>query len=138
MPNLDHSAQVTGVVLLLIFAPGVIIALVAIWTSYRARIRGIDTLKIYAERGQEPPASLLEAIRPGVPPAPRRQTRGELLSQLAFSVVMAVGAAGLAWWWSSDQHPGHGFLILAIVTAVVFAGIAASMLVAALTARNGD
>jgi apolipoprotein N-acyltransferase len=137
MPYLDHSAQVTGVVLLVIFLPGLIVGLFAIWTSYKARMKGIDALRIYAEKGQEPPASLLEAIRPAAPPQPRRQTRAEAISGLAFAVVMAAGAAGFAW-WASEHHGDSGLPMLAGVVAIVFAAIALAQLAAALTARNGD
>jgi hypothetical protein len=130
MPYLDHSAQV----LLVLFLPGIILGLFATWTSYRTRSRGMDALKAYAERGEEPPASLLEAIRPSATPQPRRQSRGEALSHGAFSVVMAAGSAGLAWWWS--QSGAGGLAPLAVVTAVVFAAISLSMLVAALSATR--
>jgi hypothetical protein len=140
MPYLDHSAQITAVVLFLIFVPGLILALAGIWASYRTRLKGIDALKAYAERGQEPPAALLEALRPVVPPSPipRRQTRGELLSQFAFAIVMSLGAAGLAWWCGPEHHGSPGLALGAVIAAIVFAGIAASMLVGALTTRDGD
>jgi hypothetical protein len=138
MPYLDHSAQVTGVVLLMFFLPGLIIAVAAIWTSARARITGIDALKVYAERGQEPPASLLKAIRPGVP-APPRPLRGELLSQFAASIALGAGAAGFAWWrWSVQDGRSDPMMIVAIILVIVSIGAAAFQLVAALTTRDGD
>ena len=107
--------------------------LFAMWMSYRTRIRGIDALRSYADRGQEPPAALLDTFRPGLPAPPRRQTRGEALSQAAFGVVMSAGAAGFAWW--SQLHGGGPIMLGAILGAIVFAGIAVAMLVTAITAR---
>ena len=143
MPYLDHSAQVTGVVLLMIFLPGMVFGLAAIWTSYKTRMKGIDALRIYAERGEEPPASVLEALRPSPPagalPPPRRPSRGEYLSQFATSVVLGVGSAGFAWWrWSLTQGRGDWMMLIAIVLVIVSFGAAASQLVGALTARDGD
>ena len=127
MPYLDHSAQV----LLVLMLPGVIIGLGASWMSYRTRVKGIDALKLYAEQCREPPASLMEALRPCPAAAPRLPTRGEQLSQFTFSLVLGLGAAGFAWWRYQLGDTGL-VMLLAVVCAVVFAGIAASFLAAML------
>jgi hypothetical protein len=144
MPNLDHSTQVTFVVLLIVFSTGIIIALGVTWMQQRSKNRAIDLLRVYAEKGQEPPAGVLDAVHrvnwpPGVaaPPPPRPATRGEHLSHVAGSVVLSAGAAGIAWWRAQIGDMG-AWMIVAVIAAIFFAGSAAARLVAALTTRDGD
>jgi hypothetical protein len=145
MPYLDHSAQVVLVVVpfALLFTAAIVITV--LWASFQARFKSIDVLKAYAERGEEPPASVLEAVerinRPGVPLKP--PTRGEHLTHLAGSIVLAIGLAGAAWWLSPmNASPsvlggwGRPSMILAALGAIFFAGSAAARLVAALVTRD--
>jgi hypothetical protein len=138
MPYLDHSAQVTAVVVpfALLFTAAIVIAV--LWMPFKARLTAIEVLKTYAEKGEEPPASVLEAVeRMNAPIAPPRPTRGEHLSHVAGSVVLASGAAGLAW-WRELEHGGPDLVVIAAaIVAIFFAGAAAARLVAALTTRNG-
>ena len=75
--------------LCLVFGTGITIPVSIAWLEHRTRKRGLDTLRIYAERGEEPPASVIEAVTKvtnvwgnqphpwGNPPDPRPpQTRG--------------------------------------------------------------
>jgi hypothetical protein len=127
----------------MVFCTGIIITVGVVWLQNRTKMRAIELLKIYAEKGQEPPASVLEAVHkvnwpPGVasPPPPRPPTRGDHLSHVAGSVVLSAGAAGIAWWRYQTGEPG-ALMVLAIIAAVFFAGAAAARLVAALTTRDG-
>ena len=47
------------------------------WVEYRSRSKALDVLRVYAEKGQEPPTSVIAAIsavalvdKPGLPPVP--------------------------------------------------------------------
>jgi hypothetical protein len=143
MPPLDPGMINTIIVLVLVFGAGIVIPVGIVWIQSRTKLKAIEILKIYAEKGQEPPASVLDAVHrvnwpPGVPAPlpPRPPTRGEHLSHVAGSVVLATGAAGVAWW--RNQLGDHGALmIVMIIIAVFFAGAAAARLVAALTTRDG-
>src|SRR5262245_58843709 len=93
------------IVLFLIFGSGIAIPVSIAWLEHRTRTRGLNTLRIYAERGDEPPASVIEAVKTvtnvyGRPPHARaaRQTRGNHLAHAAASTVIAAGLAGLVWW----------------------------------------
>jgi hypothetical protein len=137
---MDRSAQV----MLAIMVPSLMltaaIVVTVLWMSFQARLRSIDVLKAYAERGEEPPAQVLDAVerinRPGAPLKP--PTRGDHLTHLAGSVVLAVGLAGVAWWLAPSPAGGWGrlFVILAVLGAVFFAGSAAARLTAALVTRD--
>lgn len=141
---MDHSAQVTGVVLAIVFVSGIIITLGVTWLQQRSKIKAIEVLKTYAERGEEPPAAVMDAVTrinwpPGMPAPqpPRRPTRGEHLSHVAASTVLALGGAGVAWWRATaGRGAPEPLLVIAIIVAVFFAGAAAARLVAALT--TGD
>ena len=127
-------------VLVIVFSTATVIALGSIWLTHRARIKTIEVLKIYAEKGQEPPAGVLEAIayRAGVPPQPRQPTRGDHLSHVAGSVGLAIGAAGVAWWRAPEPHANPSpLMVFAVIVAIFFTAAAAARLAAALTTRDG-
>jgi hypothetical protein len=124
-------------VLSLVFGAGVVIAVGVVWHEHRTRTRALDVLRIYAERGEEPPASVIQAVM-GVsrggridPPARRSPTRASHLSHAAPNAVFAAGLAALAWWRmpeSGDLDTGGGIAILA---ALFFAASMVARLVLA-------
>ena len=135
-------------VLLIVFTAGTIIPITITWLQQRTKTKAIEILKIYAERGQEPPASVLETVNrlnwpfpPNAAPPPkpmRDQSRGEHLSHVAGSVCLAGGSAIVLWWLASDPHPRLEWLMItAIFTTIFFSASAAARLVAALTAGDG-
>lgn len=145
MTQLDHSTQVTTIVLLIVFTSGIIITLGIVGMQLFARLKAIEVLRTYAEKGQEPPPGLAEAVHqigkpppPAVPP-PRRVPRDEHLAHFAGSIVIAIGAAGVAWWRGAAQHGGQpeGLMVFAIIVAIFFAASAAARLVGVITTRDG-
>jgi hypothetical protein len=116
------------------------------WVEYRERTTALDVLRVYAEKGQEPPASVTAAITavasPGAPftnaaPGPPfpffRPTREHHMSHLAGSLVCSLGAAAIAWWrWPADGEPGT-LVMWAVVIAIFYAGSVAARLVGVLT-----
>ena len=121
-------------------------ALLATRMSTKRREKAAEILRIYAERGEAPPQSVIDGLAtlrgsdPNVfskPPKP--ETRGRHFSEVASCTVIAIGAAGIAWWRAPE--PGHnpgGLMILAIVAALIFAAGAVWHLVTALQIRNGQ
>ena len=119
------------------------------WTEYRERTKALDVLRVYAEKGQEPPASVTAAITAvasasspftNAAPAPPfpfpSPTREKHLSHVAGSVVCGLGAAAIAWWrWPADGEPGP-VVMWAIVIAIFFAGSVAARLVGVFTAPS--
>ena len=55
-----NVVQIT--VLCLVFGAGAVISVSIVWMEYRRRTRALDVLRAYAERGEEPPASVIEAL----------------------------------------------------------------------------
>ena len=118
------------------------------WVEHHSRNQMLDLLRIYAEKGQEPPASVTSAFgavaSSGAPfahaapvPAFSRPTREKHLAHLAGSVVCGLGAAAIAWWRMKDGGEPEPVVILALVFAVFFAGSAAARLVGVFTTPSG-
>jgi hypothetical protein len=137
---MDQAAQITGVACAAVFTFVTILTVSSLWMQHQAKIKAIDMLRPYAERGEEPPASLLETVerlnRPGGPPPPE-PTRAQQFARFAGSVVLSIGAGVIVWWRLPFQHgPPGPLMIAAVVAAIFFAGAAAAQLVAALTTRD--
>jgi hypothetical protein len=147
--NVAQNVFLPIAILLIVFTAGTIIPIGITWLQQRTKTKAIEVLKIYAEKGQEPPASVLEAVNrinwpfpPGAaPPAPRpwsEMSRSEHLSHLAGSWGLAVGSGLVIWWLTSSPQPRlEWLLITAIFTAVFFTAAGAARLVAALAAKDG-
>jgi hypothetical protein len=115
----------TAFILSLVFGAGTTITVIVVWLQTRARTRGLDVLRIYAERGEEPPASVLKALASvsgvGALEAPvSAPTRGAHLAHAASNLVMA---AGLAWlvWWRMPESGEPGALVIVIIAVIFFA-----------------
>jgi hypothetical protein len=146
MAHADQNTLMTTIVLLIVFSSGIIITLGIVGMQLLARLKAIEVLKTYAEKGEEPPPGLAEAVHqigkppaPAAPPVPRYVPRAEHLAHFAANIVLAIGAAGVAWWRGAAQHggPPEGLMVFAIIVAIFFAGSAAARLVGVLTTRDG-
>jgi len=98
-------------------------------------------LRVYAERNEEPPASVTQALTgfgPHIPQAPPKPpaTRGHHLAHVAANVVFALGAIGIVWWKDPDPGNPGGFVIFVILAGLFFAAGAAARLVGAIYARE--
>jgi hypothetical protein len=124
------------IVVSLIFGGGISIPVLIAWFEHRTRRKGLETLRVYAERGEEPPASVIQAVTAvtnvfGRPPQlpPRPQTRGNHLAHAAASTVIAAGLAGLVWWRVSAYGEKGVGIVIGILVALFFAGSVAARLV---------
>jgi hypothetical protein len=140
----QHQVQMFFVIFGPIFAFALILFVTIAWLQNLPKMKMIAILKTYAEKGEEPPAGVLEAMGnirgPSAPPQPpRKQTRADHLAHFAGSLGLALGAGFvIAWRWPLDsQHPGK-LLVVAICVAVFFTASAAARLVGALTTHDGD
>jgi hypothetical protein len=137
--HMDSAAQVLIAIMVPACVLVSVIVTVTLWMPHSAKLKTIEVLKAYAEKGEEPPASVLETVaRINGPVLPKAApaSRGEHLSHVAGSMVLAAGAAGLAWWRLSVGDEGSPLPILAIMVAIFFAGSAAARLVAAVTTHD--
>ena len=120
------------------------------WIEYQSRSQALDVLRAYAEKGQEPPASVTSALgaiastgapfthtAPALPGAFARPTREKHLAHLAGNVVCGLGAAGIAWWRMPDDGEPGALVMWAVVVAIFFAGAAAARLVGVFTTPSG-
>jgi hypothetical protein len=136
--------SVTAVfVVLLIFGTGIAVAVSIAWFDHRTRTRALDVLRVYAERGEEPPPSVTQALTwvSGWPRAVdvsdtrdrlgRPRTRGGFLAHAAANTIFAAGFAGLAWWLVSASGEASTGVIIAILVALFFAASVAAQLVGA-------
>jgi len=123
--------------LCLVFGTGITIPVTFLWFDHRTRKRGLDTLRIYAERGEEPPASVIEAVTKvtnpwgnSSPPRPLTSpTRANHLAHAAASTVIAIGLAGLVWWRVSAYGEKGTGIVIGCLAALFFAGSVAARLV---------
>jgi len=125
----------------------VIPAVYRTWVEYRSRIKALDVLRVYAEKGQEPPASVMGAIaaasidRAAAAPVPAgpfsRPTRENHMAHVAGSLVCGLGAVGIAWWRMPDDGEPGPLVIWAVVAAIFFAGGVAARLVGVFTTPSG-
>jgi len=125
------------IVLTIIFGTGIVIAVSIAWLEHRTRVKALDVLKAYAQRGEEPPASIVEAVaavssgqrisaRPGPVPIP---TRTEQIGVFAAMVVAALGSAGIVWWRILHEGEPGALAILAAFATVFFSMASAARLV---------
>jgi hypothetical protein len=130
-------------VVALVFGTGIAIAVSIAWFDHRTRTRALDVLRVYAERGEDPPASVLQALTavsgwPRAAPVPdtrdrlgRPRTRGSFFAHAAANTVFAAGFSSLAWWRVSATGEAGGGVIAAILIALFFAASVAAQLVSA-------
>jgi hypothetical protein len=131
------------IVLSLVFGTGITIPVSIAWFDHRTRTRALDVLRVYAERGEEPPPSVLQALTwvsgwPRKVDAPdnrdrigRPRTRGGFLAHAAANAIFAAGLSALAWWRISPSGEAGTGEIVAILAALFFAASVAAQLVGA-------
>src|SRR5262245_40826097 len=130
-----HIAQI--IVVCLVMGTGITIPVLIAWFEHRTRRTGLDTLRIYAERNEEPPASVIEAVTKvtnvyghNAPKLPARsQTRENHLAHAAASTVIAAGLAWLVWWRVSAYDEKGAWIVIGLLAALFFAGSVAARLV---------
>ena len=136
----DPQLVRTIIVMSLVLGTGIIIVLAISWAEYRKHLRSLDILRVYAERREEPPASVVEALTAlsGRPPyAPRwPRPRSWHLSHIAANAVFTVGFAGVAWWHLGETGEAGKLVIVCIFAALFFAAAIAAQLVGAYYARE--
>lgn len=130
------SHIITITILCLVCVTGITIPVSIAWLEHRTRTKGLETLRIYAERGEEPPASVIEALTNvtnvyGRPSQSRRtpQTRGSHLAYAAANTVAALGLAGLVWWRVSEYGEKGTGIVVGILFALFNACSLAAQLV---------
>jgi hypothetical protein len=115
------------------------------WFEHRTRTRALDVLRIYAERGEEPPSSVLQALASASASGwarkddtadnrdriGRPRTRGGFLAHAAANTVFAVGFFGFAWWRYADLGEASTGVMVSIFLGLFNAASVAAQLVGA-------
>ena len=116
---------------------GMGIGALAVWGDFSRQKRALEVLKVYAEKGTEPPASVLDVLNRASTVGRRRGDNP--WSRMTFFLVMSVGFGALAFWSAHGDPSRSGAFIsgFGIISFAMFA-LAASALVAALTANRAD
>ena len=130
------------IVLVVVFGTGITIAVSISWFDHRTRTRALDVLRVYAERGEEPPASVLQALT-WVSGWPRKAPPDDATARPAPHAWRLPRARGgqhdlrrrivrlrLVAPLSDRVRPGTG-VIVAILVALFFAASVAAQLVGA-------
>lgn len=102
-----------------------------IWTGHRTQLRALDLLRTYADKGEDPPAAVLEAAfrgsTGGAKPAPQRSGRAEQMERFVWAVACAAAAAAVAWWRSAAGGPQWVVYAAGVAAAVLGAGALARL-----------
>jgi hypothetical protein len=109
--------------------------------GHQARMKALDILKMYAEKGGEPPPAMMEqltrqALEPGQPNAPKKEgSRAALIQGFIGFLFAACFAWGVGWWVKDSGGPQWGFIASQAATA--FFGFGSfGFIVAALFTRD--
>ncbi len=116
---------------------GMGIGALAVWGEFSRQKRALDVLKIYAEKGTEPPASVLAVLNRAGTSGGRG--RGNPWSRMVFFLVLSIGFGALAF-FSAHGDPSKGAAFLSgfgIISFAMFA-LAASALVSGLTSNRAN
>jgi hypothetical protein len=124
---------------LIIFGSGIAIVVSIAWLEYRKHTKVLDVLRIYAERGEEPPAAIIQALtavsgKLTTPPKPT--PRSSHLAHAAANAVFTVGLGAFAWWRLVDTGEGGTLVIVCIFVALFFAAGMVARLVGAYYCRQ--
>ena len=131
-----HDAAYAGI---LIPLAGMGIGALAIWTEHQRKQKALEVLKAYAEQDKETPQAVLDSMAQVTYSTPKSRKETDFQTNwknFAFYVVMSIGF-GLACAWNSRfaEHGDNWVFTLGFgITCFVMAALAASALVAALTA----
>ena len=124
---------------LVIFGSAIVIVVAIAWFEYRKHTKVLDVLRVYAERGEEPPATVVQALTAvsGKSPTPRPPTpRSWHLAHVAANAVFTAGLGGFAWWRYVETGEAGRLVIGCIFAALFFGASMAARLVGAYYARQ--
>lgn len=137
------------IIVIIVFAAGISVPITGFWLDHLRRTRALDVLRVYAERGEEPPPTVLNGLTTVASPwaatsslpraddsdnrdrMGRPRTRGGFLAHAAANTVFAAGFLGFAWWRYSDLGEASTGMIVSFVIGLFFAASVAAQLVGA-------
>src|SRR5688500_16595342 len=128
------------------FAAAIILTIAAVsfggMLEHRRRMHALDILKMYAEKGAEPPPVIIERLAEQILESEKsasisQQRRGALMQGFIGFMFSACATCGIAWWLADTD--GAPWAIIAMYCGTAFFGIgAAGMLLGALVTYARD
>ena len=90
---------------------------------HRHNMKALEVLRLYAERGEEPPAAIAEPLMRHLSQAgpPKRSERSRHRQGFAFCLFSAGAWAGVAWWRADVGGEPRWIFYVAVIVAVAFA-----------------
>ncbi len=119
---------------LLAFLALAVFPLSMVWAIHRQKMKALEILRFYAEKGGEPPAAVSELIlRQVAPPEQKWKStpRGALLNTFGVHLWIACLWGCIAW-WRIEVGPPRWTVYVAVGATVFFAVSALGQFVAAL------
>jgi hypothetical protein len=124
----------------MVLATAIAIPVAIAWLEHRKYLRMLDVLRAYAERGEEPPPPVVQALTAisGRPPdaAPAPKPRSWWLAHIAANSIFTIGFSGLAWWRFTEAGETGTLVIVCFFLALFFAASVAAQVVFAYNARR--
>ena len=119
---------------------GMGIGALAVWSEFARQKKALEVLKVYAEKGVEPPASVLAVLnRASTPGGGTKEPNANPWARFAFFLVMMIGFGCVAAWFGQGEMRRVWVFVAGFgITAFVMAAQAASALVSGLTAKRAD
>src|SRR5690606_19291022 len=116
----------------------IVFAIAMMTLIHRRNMKALELLRLYAEKGVDPPPALAELIARSGGEGERRWTitpRGSRLQSFIGFLFTACAAGGVAWW--RIEEGGPAVAIYVALPAAVFFGVGAlGFLIAALFASD--
>jgi len=110
--------------------------------THNVNMKILEIMRMYAEKGIEPPASVMEPLTrqlldPHKQQAKQQATRQAiLLGQFAGGISAAAVTGGIGWWWASEKYEPTWVVYAAGIVAIAAVAGAVSRLIAAIVTHD--
>lgn len=108
--------------------------------EHRRRMRALDILQMYAERGADPPEAITQRLAEQIlesekSPSTARKRQGALIQGFLGLLYSGCAVGGIAWWLTDSGGPK--WAIIATYCGTVFFGLGAvGMLIASISSHD--
>ena len=115
-----------------------IFPLAMVATLHRQRIKELEIIRSYAEKGDEPPEAITRLLdKQNNDPARKWKStvRGSMLNSALIHLYIACMLGGVAW-WRIEAGPPRWALYVSVTAAVFYGLCTVALLIGALTTRK--
>jgi hypothetical protein len=108
------------------------------FNQHRLNLKILDILRMYAEKGIEPPPAVMEQLTKQLSPPKAEQAKqsatkaGVLLGKFVGGITAAGLTGGVAWWWFAEAREPEWIGYAAVVVTIGAVAGAVSQLIAAI------